>query len=338
MPLKPSEITINEGKPNCTINYSALAKILAKNARRLHSHHHDSCTQTGKTASIGLVRFANIEPLIALAKALYSLEEFSEGPLEDTQIHLCCYHANQLLILRNELENKLDKLLDRKEIHNLFQHAEIADIASNSQKKNHIFIVLATPVAEVGRDHDYDWAIIEPSSMRSIIQLAGRVWRHRPKKQSKHANIKILNTNIKALKSGNNLGVGKAVFVRPGFEEANSKFILDSHAVEQLITDAELQAINAIPRISKPEQLQINSRLVDLEHGSMANLLNNPQLNFVNAFWAPENSNHACAPSAKKSAHFAIATTVKLIISACPILQRIQTLALWLPAKHGKQG
>ena len=34
---------------------------------------------------------------------------------------------------------------------------------------------------------------------------------------------------------------------------------------------------------------------MDLEHGVTANLLNNPQLNFVNAFWAPENSNHACA-------------------------------------------
>jgi CRISPR-associated endonuclease/helicase Cas3 len=39
--------------------------------------------------------------------------------------------------------------------------------------------VLGSPVTEVGRDHDYDWAVVEPSSMRSLIQLAGRVRRHR---------------------------------------------------------------------------------------------------------------------------------------------------------------
>ena len=38
--------------------------------------------------------------------------------------------------------------------------------------------MLGSPVTEVGRDHDYDWAVVEPSSMRSLIQLAGRVRRH----------------------------------------------------------------------------------------------------------------------------------------------------------------
>lgn len=37
-----------------------------------------------------------------------------------------------------------------------------------------------------GRDHDYDWAIVEPSSMRSIIQLAGRIRRHRPGSLCRH--------------------------------------------------------------------------------------------------------------------------------------------------------
>ncbi|WP_438357140.1 hypothetical protein, partial [Burkholderia cenocepacia] len=50
-------------------------------------------------------------------------------------------------------------------------------------------------MTEVGRDHDYDWAIVDPSSMRSIIQLAGRVWRHRPEKIATQANILLLPTN-----------------------------------------------------------------------------------------------------------------------------------------------
>nr|WP_278249789.1 hypothetical protein [Photorhabdus cinerea] len=36
---------------------------------------------------------------------------------------------------------------------------------------HHIFAVMATSIAEVGRDHDYDWNIAEPGSMRSLIQL-----------------------------------------------------------------------------------------------------------------------------------------------------------------------
>ena len=37
---------------------------------------------------------------------------------------------------------------------------------------------------EVGRDHDFDWAIIDASSVQSIVQTAGRVNRHRLEKYS----------------------------------------------------------------------------------------------------------------------------------------------------------
>jgi CRISPR-associated endonuclease/helicase Cas3 len=33
------------------------------------------------------------------------------------------------------------------------------DIVKNTQEKNIIFVLVATPVEEVGRDHDFDWAI-----------------------------------------------------------------------------------------------------------------------------------------------------------------------------------
>ncbi len=42
--------------------------------------------------------------------------------------------------------------------------------------------MIATPVEEVGRDHDFDWAIIDASSVQSIVQTAGRVNRHRLEK------------------------------------------------------------------------------------------------------------------------------------------------------------
>lgn len=137
---------------------------------------------------------------------------------QNTHIHVVCYHARQLLILRNRLERRLDKVLKRSEHDEqlLFTHDDIVQQMTKSQAKQHIFMVLATPVAEVGRDHDYDWAIVEPSSMRSIIQLAGRVWRHRPNKQVLDSNILILNKNIRALQNHHG-----PVFTKPGFETKN---------------------------------------------------------------------------------------------------------------------
>lgn len=42
-----------------------------------------------------------------------------------------------------------------------------------------LILVCTTSIQETGRDHDYDWAITEPWSIRSLVQLAGRVLRHR---------------------------------------------------------------------------------------------------------------------------------------------------------------
>ncbi len=260
---------------NQMIHYPILAEKILNAAIELHHQHSEKCVQLGKTASIGLIRVANIDPMYSLAKALYGINQ-----PESTQIHLCCYHARQLLLLRSQLENKLDRLLDRTKYSSLFEHSEIKQATQFSNAKHHVFIVLATSVAEVGRDHDYDWAIVEPSSMRSIIQLVGRVWRHRPEKVANKANVYILEKNIKALKQGNQ---HDGVFNRPGFESV--KHQLKTHSCSELIPDEFLKNINAVPRIQKNEPLRAQKQLADLEHEVMANLLNNKKLNYVNAWW-----------------------------------------------------
>ncbi len=274
---------------NQKTNFEALAELLLTAAGDLHQHHHETCPATGKTASIGLIRIANIRPLIQLVQALYDSKAFTS----DTHIHLCCYHARQLLLLRNKLENRLDCILNRNEQATIFKHPEIIACLNNHPAQHHIFIVLATPVAEVGRDHDYDWAIVEPSSMRSIIQLAGRVWRHRPDKLAEQANMLIMDSNIKALEQGNNLGVGHVVFSQPGFEETPD-FLLDSHKISELITHQQLNSIDSTARIITSEQLQANACLADLEHAVMADLFNKPRLNFVNDFWQENSASRAC--------------------------------------------
>lgn len=42
-----------------------------------------------------------------------------------------------------------------------------------------LVIVSASPVIDTGRDLDFDWGTTEPSSARSLVQMAGRVRRHR---------------------------------------------------------------------------------------------------------------------------------------------------------------
>jgi len=130
-----------------------------------------------------------------------------------------------------------------------------------SVAKNVVFILVATPVEEIGRDHDFDWGVIEPSSYRSIIQLAGRVRRHR-EGAIDYPNIALLQFNWRAIKGGNQ--ADEKYFCQPGYED---KQRLATHDLCELInTQAITHAINSIPRIQKPKQLNYQQSLADLEH------------------------------------------------------------------------
>jgi CRISPR-associated endonuclease/helicase Cas3 len=277
MQLPPSSIE------NQKVNVQALAVLVLQSALRLHHAHAETCPITGKRASIGLLRMANVNPIIQLVQSLYAQPALQA----DVQIHLCCYHAKQLLILRSALEQKLDRILARSKPNAIFAQPEIRHVLDSSAASQHVFLVVASPVAEVGRDHDYDWAIVEPSSMRSIIQLAGRVWRHRPEKVAATPNVLILDRNIRGLRGD------ELAFMRPGFEQVK-QFKLNTHDCHELITPEELDSVDAVPRIIRAAILQPKTHLADLEHAVMADLLNN-STNFVSAFWRTNNGNHPSA-------------------------------------------
>lgn len=264
--------------------FSDLAQSIVNGAIRLHNDHHEIHPQTNQKVSIGLVRIANVNNIIDIAQQLFEPDNVSLP--DDTVLHVVCYHAKQLLILRNSLENKLDRILDRSDHSiSIFDHDEINQAITDNLATHHIFMVLATPVAEVGRDHDYDWAIVEPSSMRSIIQLAGRVWRHRPDKVAHTANILLLQHNIRYFKQR---GANRPIFTRPGFETSTIK--PKSYDLNDLIPQDQLNHIDARPRIVRSNQNTPKDKtkiatLSELEHTVMQDLLNNPTLNYVNAFW-----------------------------------------------------
>ncbi|AWY21536.1 hypothetical protein DQF64_14180 [Moraxella bovis] len=260
--------------------YKDMASVLFDKAQALHDLHHTQIH--GKTVSIGLIRMANINPLIGIAKAMHETGDMAG--FDGCQFYLACYHARQVFILRNQLEVRLDKLLNRHDPKALANNPDIIDnLAKHPDKTHHIFMVLATPVAEVGRDHDYDWAMIEPSSMRSIIQTAGRVWRHRTDKVAFAPNIAIWDKNIRTLKDKD------IAFCHPGFE--SQAFPLATHQVSKLIKQADYERISSVARISKSATPEPKKNLADLEHAVMQDLMNNDDINVVNAYYEPDTAN-----------------------------------------------
>ncbi|MDR1648403.1 MAG: type I-F CRISPR-associated helicase Cas3f [Zoogloeaceae bacterium] len=226
-----------------------------------HAVHHETCPISGKKVSFGLVRMANIEPLFETALELLRL-----GAPEGHRIHLCVYHARFPLLLRSAIEARLDAALNRRGKEAVYALPEIRAAIDAHPEQNHLFVVLGSPVTEVGRDHDYDWAIVEPSSMRSLIQLAGRVQRHRQKPCPEDApNIFVFEFNLRHF----HRKCGMAVFIRPGFE--SDKFRLSEHNLAKLLREEEYKIITARPRIQPRAQAerQPGQKLVDLEHARL---------------------------------------------------------------------
>lgn len=240
---------------------AAFAAQVREACMQLHGTHAETDTVTGQRASFGIVRMANIDPIIDVARELYRL-----GAPDGLRIHLCVYHARFPLAQRSSIEKLLDGVLNRRKENAVWQHAAIRAAIDAAPRCEHLFVVLASPVCEVGRDWDADWAVAEPSSMRSLIQLAGRVQRHRPKSPAS-PNVVVFDTNLKALEER---GAGKPAFRRPGFED-EERFLLTSHRLNTLWPDADGQRIDAVPRIRSRSVLerQPKSNWIDLEHARM---------------------------------------------------------------------
>ena len=244
-----------------------LADALRQSMQRAHQLNRQTDPKTGKQYSIGLIRMANINTIAQIAQQLIS------APLAaNTRLHLCVYHSRFPLLIRSTLERQLDQLLNRQQ-HAPHDHAWMQDWLTQPESE-HIVVILASPVAEVGRDHDYDWMIVEPSSMRAIIQVVGRVRRHRDGAYA-HPNVFLLNTNTRHYRQPNRLA-----FCKPGFEsdqgvQSSQPFRLLTHDVQQLIRPAHIQRLDAQARLrpAPPDQFDSTRYLADLEHERMLQVL-----------------------------------------------------------------
>ena len=233
----------------------ALAQIIHTKMFEQHKKHHNQHPERDKTVSIGLVRIANINSLVALAKLLSAID----AP-PNYRLHFCVYHGQYPLLMRSHIETVIDAALNRTDPDLLWHNPIIVAALKEYPEDHHVFVVLGTSVTEVGRDHDYDWAIAEPSSMRSLIQLAGRIQRHR-RIPPTTPNLMILSKNIKALR-----GV-EIAYAKPGFESKDFK--LEKKDLVDILTVEQYQQINAVPRIQPRTNLDYRHNLVDLEHAHL---------------------------------------------------------------------
>ncbi|WP_284335315.1 type I-F CRISPR-associated helicase Cas3f [Comamonas sp. NoAH] len=255
-----------------------LAQFMLQCAWKLHSNtqNHSLDPESGKRVSFGLIRMANIAPLLDVAQSIYS-----QGAPAGVRIHLCVYHSQFPLLARSIIEQELDTVLSRRPLEDgadpVFQRPSIRALIDQYPESDQLFIVLGSPITEVGRDHDYDWAVVEPSSMRSLIQLVGRVRRHRSS-PVQTVNVQVLDTNGKALEFTEDADREKAAYCKPGFELDASDtphFHFSSHSLSVLL-ERQLQEwpspwpVDAQPRIHQVKRKPRRAdNWVDLEHARM---------------------------------------------------------------------
>ena len=242
-------------------------------ALQLHEYNCNVDEKTGKRYSIGVIRVAHIDFCVAL-----SLFLLKEPCPDDVELRILPYHSNQTVLLRQQEESYLDRVLKRKfeggKVTDTIKDPHMRKILERSSAANIVFIVVATPVEEVGRDHNFDWAVIEPSSERSIIQLAGRILRHREVFCLTHPNVYVMQYNLKAFKAffqpKKEGWKEPPVFLCPGFESEEdawgSEHLLEKHNMLDLLPKESLERIDSIPRIQHPQVLHEEKYLIDLEH------------------------------------------------------------------------
>ncbi|MBU2760283.1 CRISPR-associated endonuclease Cas3'' [Acidithiobacillus sulfurivorans] len=187
------------------------AVIIDRESARLHADHHFDWE--GVRVSVGLVRMANVRPCVQIARIL--ADQHQDG------LVVTSYHASDMMLRRAMKEQMLDRALTRKPMahgdpnQSILEDPEMRQAHARAKAagvQDLRFVVVATPVEEIGRDHDFDWAILEPSSAQSIVQAAGRVNRHRLMVVD-HPNVAVMDRNLRSFRPKN----GRS-FQYPGYE------------------------------------------------------------------------------------------------------------------------
>jgi CRISPR-associated endonuclease/helicase Cas3 len=171
-PTQPDQ-PIDEHKIRSGVFDSIFSKSLL-----LHQTNAIQSKSNGISLSCGFVRFNHAHHAWYFAKYLLERVQAAGEP----EIRTLSYHSKHPRATLALMDSTLNEILNRQDENRIWEHPAINSAiqsARSNGKKDVILLISTTTLQETGRDHDYDWAILEPRSVRGEIQASGRVRRHR---------------------------------------------------------------------------------------------------------------------------------------------------------------
>lgn len=150
--------------------------------------------------SIGFIRFNTAKQAWLFSQWLLC----RDSSHDKFEYRVVCYHAKHPRLVLGLMDEKLNKLNNRKKDSDWQQLEELKtaiEATMTAGKKQLMILIVTTTLQETGRDHDYDWAVLEPRSVRGEIQASGRVRRHRTEAWDK-TNVLIMSQPMRAFDAG----------------------------------------------------------------------------------------------------------------------------------------
>jgi len=232
-------------------------------------HDLNATEMSGFRVSVGLVRMTRISHTAAL---FHQLEAGDIGGRLRVKL---CLHSNFPRLHRAWVEDRLKRALTRKGpdpqagLRSLCHAEDLFERANAIGTRDIEIVCVTSPVIETGNDLDFDYAILDPISMRSIVQAAGRVRRHRHGEWS-HANTLILGCSPIAIQ-GRKLampGVETDVPRETGVSRGNlDRF--PERLFRDLAGDLSFDVINAAPILSDAEACPLREEEARLRQAMM---------------------------------------------------------------------
>jgi hypothetical protein len=167
---------------------------LVEIATELHADNLTMDPATGNRVSVGFIRFKTSRAAWKMARFLAARPR-AGGPV----VKFVSYHSKFPRNFLGVLDATLGQLTNRKNPTAFLKTPSLRAILDAHQGQDVIVIICTTTLIETGRDFDFDWAILEPRSVRGEVQAVGRVWRHRRDKNALMPNVVLLDRVLNSL-------------------------------------------------------------------------------------------------------------------------------------------
>lgn len=257
-------------------SWSDLVRQVHDNCSRMHDL--NASEISGFRVSVGLVRMTRISHTAAL------FHQLDAGNLGGRLRVKLCLHSNFPRLHRAWVEDRLKRALTRKGsdpqfgLRNLCHAEDLFKRADAIGARNIEIVCVTSPVIETGNDLDFDYAILDPISMRSIVQAAGRVRRHRSGEWNA-VNTLILGRSPIAMQGGRLAmpGVETDLPRETGVSRGNLDGFPE-RVFRDLAGDLSFEKINAAPFLADTNPCPLRDEETRMRRAMMAVSGENPPL------------------------------------------------------------